>query len=53
VPFDIETAVENARRVHPRIEIVKISSLTGNGFDAWITWLAQRRKVARLLAPAG
>jgi len=53
VPFDIEAAAENARRVHPGMEIVKVSSLTGNGLDEWLTWLAQRRKTARSLSPVG
>ena len=51
VPFDIEAAAENARRVHPGMEIVKVSSLTGNGLDEWLNWLAQRRKTVRSLSP--
>ncbi len=53
VPFDIEAAAQNARRVHPGMEIVKVSSLTGNGLDEWLTWLAQRRTTARSLSPVG
>ena len=53
VPFDIEAAAENARRVHPGMEIVKVSSLNGNGLDEWLTWLAQRRTTARSLSPVG
>jgi hydrogenase nickel incorporation protein HypB len=43
VPFDINAAAENARKVHPGMEIVKVSCLTGNGLQEWMTWLAQRR----------
>jgi hydrogenase nickel incorporation protein HypB len=45
VPFDVATAVTNARRVHPDMEIVKVSSLTGNGMREWLTWLEHRRDV--------
>jgi hydrogenase nickel incorporation protein HypB len=47
VPFDAPTAIENARRVHPEMEIVKVSCLTGNGLHDWINWL-ERRKLAFL-----
>ncbi len=53
VPFDIEAAAENARRVHPEMEIVQVSSLTGNGLDEWLNWLAQRRKTVRSLSHVG
>ena len=43
VPFDIDAAAENARKVHPSMEIVKVSCLSGNGLDEWMTWLEQRR----------
>ena len=44
VPFDVPTAVTNARRVHPGIEIVKVSCLTGNGLREWLKWLEQRKQ---------
>lgn len=44
VPFDINAAAENARRIHPGIEIVKVSCLTGNGLHEWLMWLEQRRR---------
>jgi len=53
VPFDIEAAAENARRVHPGMEVVKLSSLTGSGLDEWLTWLTQRRRTVRSLSPVG
>jgi hydrogenase nickel incorporation protein HypB len=43
VPFDINAAADNARKVHPEIEIVKVSCTTGNGLQEWMTWLEQRR----------
>jgi hydrogenase nickel incorporation protein HypB len=43
VPFDIKAAADNARKVHPGMEIVKVSCLTGNGLQEWMNWLEQRR----------
>jgi len=39
VPFSVERARENARRVHPGIEIIEISCITGEGLDHWLDWL--------------
>jgi hydrogenase nickel incorporation protein HypB len=50
VPFDIDAAAENARKVHPGMEIVKVSCLTGNGLHEWLLWLEQRRMAHRALA---
>jgi len=46
VPFDLGAARENARRVHPEIEILELSSTTGAGFDRWLAWLEARRHAA-------
>ena len=53
VPFDIDLAAENARRVHPGMEIVKVSCLTGNGMQEWMKWLEQRRRTVNSPAPIG
>jgi hydrogenase nickel incorporation protein HypB len=53
VPFDINAAEENARRIHPGIEIVKVSCLTGNGLHEWLTWLEQRRRALRPATAVG
>jgi hydrogenase nickel incorporation protein HypB len=47
VPFSAETAEANARLVHPGIEIVRASSTTEGGLDAWLAWLKQRMAKAR------
>ena len=47
VPFDLHAAVANARTVHPGVEIVKVSCLTGNGLHEWQMWLGQRRHAAK------
>jgi len=43
VPFDIEDAIDNARMVHPGLEVIRVSSLTGHGLSEWSAWLKQRR----------
>jgi hydrogenase nickel incorporation protein HypB len=47
VPFDIEEAAENARKVHPQMEIINVSCSNGNGFDKWMEWLERRRQEHR------
>jgi hydrogenase nickel incorporation protein HypB len=42
VPFQMELARENARRVQPDIEIVDVSCTTGEGLDRWRAWLEAR-----------
>ena len=46
VPFKAELARENARRVHPGMEIIELSSTTGEGLDRWMQWLKTRREKA-------
>jgi hydrogenase nickel incorporation protein HypB len=44
VPFNIGAAEENARRVHPEMEIVRVSCTRGDGLQQWLTWLRQRKR---------
>ncbi len=49
VPFDPQLALENARRIHPGIEIIDTSCTTGAGLEHWLAWLtgrAQTKKAA-------
>jgi hydrogenase nickel incorporation protein HypB len=49
VPFKPDLAREYARRIHPEIEIVETSAITGVGFDRWLEWLnvrAARKKAS-------
>jgi len=54
--FDVEATMEAARQVHPSIEILAVSAMTGNGIDLWLDWLlagverAQQGRQAFLLA---
>lgn len=44
VPFKPELVRENARRIHPEIEIIETSCTTGQGLSDWMTWLGHRVK---------
>jgi len=44
VPFDVEEAVENARLVHPGMEVIRVSCLTGHGVREWQAWVEGRRQ---------
>ena len=43
VPFDAKAAEENARRIHPGMEILWVSCQTRIGLAAWLTWLQRKR----------
>jgi hydrogenase nickel incorporation protein HypB len=49
VPFNLPAARENARGIHPEIEILELSCQTGAGLDAWMRWLRARMEAT----PAG
>lgn len=42
VPFDVARVRENARRIHPEIQVLELSCLTGTGLEPWLDWLARR-----------
>jgi hydrogenase nickel incorporation protein HypB len=50
VDFDPALALENARRVHPEIEIVHLSCRTGAGFEGWTGWIGSKQ--SKFLAEA-
>ena len=41
VPFDIAAAEENARRIHPGMDIVRVSCTSGDGIRQWLAWLGR------------
>jgi hydrogenase nickel incorporation protein HypB len=49
VPFDMAAARDNARSIHPGIEILELSCQTGAGLEAWMRWLRARRNATRSL----
>jgi hydrogenase nickel incorporation protein HypB len=43
VPFDISEARANARRIHPEMEILETSCISGEGMKTWYAWLEKQR----------
>ena len=42
VPFSVEAVTKDAREVNPNIEVMSISTLHGDGLDAWCAWLKDK-----------
>ena len=42
VPFSIEAVTKDALEVNPKIEVLTISSISGEGIDKWFEWLMVR-----------
>ena len=42
VPFSVDAVVKDAREINPNIEVLTLSSTSGEGLDAWCNWLLQR-----------
>ena len=47
VPFDIAKAEENARKVHPGVEVVRVSCTAGYGLQEWLQWLEVKKTAVR------
>jgi hydrogenase nickel incorporation protein HypB len=39
VPFRLDDAIANARTIQPDIEILQVSSTTGEGLEKWMEWV--------------
>ena len=53
VPFSIDAVTKDARDVNPDIEVITISSLKGDGMEAWCNWITnkvQEKKTAMAIA---
>ncbi len=42
--FNVEKCKQYAKQVNPDIEIIELSSTTGEGMEKWIDWLKNHRK---------
>jgi hydrogenase nickel incorporation protein HypB len=42
--FDVAALESNARRVNPRAEVLRVSTRSGDGLDAWYGWIDTRRR---------
>ena len=37
--FDVDKAIDYARRVNPGLVVMRVSATTGEGFDEWLQWI--------------
>ncbi len=42
--FDVETCLNYARQVNPKIEIIQLSAKSGEGMNEWYNWLEKQSK---------
>jgi hydrogenase nickel incorporation protein HypB len=45
--FDVDKAIEAARRVNPAIEVLQVSATKGDGMDRWLDWIRAGHQTAR------
>jgi hydrogenase nickel incorporation protein HypB len=43
VPFSVEAAIEDAHRIQPELEVIKVCSLDGTGIESWCRFLVGQR----------
>ncbi|NPA41953.1 MAG: hydrogenase nickel incorporation protein HypB [Aquificae bacterium] len=43
--FDIDRAIKSARSVNPKLDVIKLSSKTGEGFDMWIEFIKSKKRL--------
>jgi hydrogenase nickel incorporation protein HypB len=41
--FNVEQAIDYAKRVNPNLEIILLSAKTGEGMEDWINWISSKR----------
>ena len=42
VPFSVDAVTQDARDINPDLEVITISSTTGDGLDEWCNWLLKK-----------
>ncbi|HRP98695.1 MAG TPA: GTP-binding protein, partial [Rhodocyclaceae bacterium] len=50
--FDVARAIDYARRVNPRLEVICCSATSGEGMAEWLAWIARGREAVRERASA-
>jgi hydrogenase nickel incorporation protein HypB len=46
--FDVEKCIEYARRVNPKIKVLKVSASSGEGMENWYQWLKTSRQLVQI-----
>jgi hydrogenase nickel incorporation protein HypB len=49
--FDVGALVANARRINHDAVILRVSTRTGEGMDAWYSWIDTERRKAKACPP--
>ena len=44
--FDVDKCIEYARRINPKMEVLKVSAVSGEGMERWLAWLTEGVDVA-------
>ena len=47
--FDVEKAVQEARKLNPKMDIIQISTKTGEGIDKWINYLKMKSSLRSVI----
>lgn len=42
LPFSVEAVTQDAREINPALEVISLSSTSGEGLEAWCAWLLKR-----------
>jgi len=51
IPFDWNLFREDVQRLNPQAQIMRVSAKSGEGMDAWIEWVVQRRQTGAARRP--
>jgi len=44
VPFNVERCLDFVRQVNPRIRVIQVSALLGDGLDEWYDWIREQKR---------
>ncbi len=44
VDFNVQQCLDYAHRINPHLEVLQVSSRTGDGLEAWLTWVKRRHQ---------
>ena len=45
--FDVEVVKKEARKLNPKVDIIEVDSKTGEGFEAWIEFIAEQKALLK------
>lgn len=50
LPFSVDAVTKDAREINPNLEVITISSINGEGLEAWCDWLVKKIEEKKALA---